>query len=100
MRYSIGVLVAILSVACRPAASVNLGENAPTFQLSSSAFAEGATIPVEFSCAGQDKSPELHWSAAPSEARSFALIMDDPDAPGGTFTHWVLFDIPASVSQL
>ena len=71
-----------------------------TFKLDSPAFAEGATIPVDFSCDGQNKSPQLRWSGAPANTRSFALIVDDPDAPGGTFTHWVLFDIPASASQL
>jgi Raf kinase inhibitor-like YbhB/YbcL family protein len=71
-----------------------------TFKLDSPAFAEGANIPAVFSCEGQDKSPELRWSDAPENTRSFALIMDDPDAPGGTFTHWVLFDIPAATSKL
>lgn len=71
-----------------------------TFKLDSPAFAEGANIPANFSCEGQDKSPELRWSDAPANTRSLALIMDDPDAPGGTFTHWVLFDIPATTSRL
>lgn len=70
------------------------------FKLDSPAFAEGANIPTDFSCEGQDTSPELRWSEAPVNTRSFALIMDDPDAPGGPFTHWVLFDIPASTSKL
>jgi Raf kinase inhibitor-like YbhB/YbcL family protein len=71
-----------------------------TFKLDSPAFTEGANIPVDFSCEGQDKSPELRWSDAPANTRSLALIVDDPDAPSGTFTHWVLFDIPAATSQL
>jgi hypothetical protein len=96
----IGLLFALLSAACQPAPAIDPGGNATTFKLDSPAFAEGATIPVDFSCDGQDKSPELRWSDAPAKTRSFALIMDDPDAPGGTFTHWVLFDIPPSISQL
>ena len=63
--------------------------------LSSSAFKEGETIPKEFSCEGADKSPELKWSEVPAGTKSFVMIMDDPDAPVGTWDHWVLFDIAA-----
>lgn len=72
----------------------------PTFVLLSPAFEEGGTIPARYTCDGEDVSPELRWEGAPAETRSFALIMDDPDAPGGTFTHWVLFDIPANRTSL
>lgn len=71
-----------------------------TFSLSSSSFKPGAAIPKDFTCDGSNRSPQLSWSGAPATAKSFALIVDDPDAPGGTFTHWVLFDIPASSQQL
>ncbi len=71
-----------------------------TFKLESPAFANGAAIPKDFTCEGQDKSPELRWSDVPGNAKSFTLIMDDPDAPGGTWTHWVLFNIPASAQKL
>ncbi|MBP7688538.1 MAG: YbhB/YbcL family Raf kinase inhibitor-like protein [Thermoflexales bacterium] len=94
------VLLAVLGAACQPAPAIDLGGDVPTFKFGSPAFAEGATIPVDFTCGGQDKPPELRWSEAPANTRSFALIMDDPDAPGGTFTHWVLFNIPATVSGL
>ncbi len=73
------------------------------FALTSSVFAEGATIPKRFACrehGGQDVSPDLQWKGAPASTRSFVLIMDDPDAPRATFTHWVLFDIPAAQTQL
>lgn len=89
-----------LVAACQPSSAVDLGGDAMTFKLDSPAFSDGATIPVDFSCEGQDKSPELRWSESPANTRSFALIMDDPDAPGGTFTHWVLFDLPAAARQL
>ncbi len=72
----------------------------PTFDLTSSAFDEGATIPTRHTCDGEDISPELTWQGAPAGTRSFVLIMDDPDAPGRTFTHWVLFDIPAGQTTL
>ena len=70
------------------------------FTLTAAAFAEGGTIPAKFTCEGADVSPELRWSDAPGGTRSYALIVDDPDAPVGTFTHWVLFDIPADRASL
>ena len=70
------------------------------FTLTSTAFQEGATIPKKHTCSGQDVSPPLSWSPPPKSTRSFALIMDDPDAPGGTWVHWVLFNIPGQSSGL
>lgn len=70
------------------------------FKLSSPAFADSGSIPQKFTCQGENVSPELNWSDAPAGTKSFALIMDDPDAPGSTFTHWVLFDIPPETKQL
>jgi len=63
-------------------------------------FANGGEIPKKFSCDGSDVSPELSWSGAPPGTKGFALIADDPDAPAGTWTHWVLFDLPAAVTGL
>ena len=65
--------------------------------LTSRAFHDGDAIPTQFTCDGADRSPALEWSGAPDQAKSFALIVEDPDAPGGTFIHWVLYDIPGSV---
>ncbi len=65
-----------------------------------SAFPEGAQIPQKYTCEGQNTSPAIEWSGAPENAKSFALIVDDPDAPSGTFTHWLLFDIPAATHSL
>jgi hypothetical protein len=70
------------------------------FAFSSPAFARGAAIPSTFTCDGQDVSPALEWNGAPASTKSFALLVDDPDAPGGTWTHWVLFDIPAGTGRL
>ena len=69
-------------------------------QLSSTSFKAGEEIPRKFTCDGADGSPELSWTAPPEGTQSFALIMDDPDAPVGTFTHWVLYDLPAQTSTL
>lgn len=71
-----------------------------TLSLSSTAFAAGASIPAVYSCNGRGISPPLAWSGAPAGAASFALIMEDPDAPMGTFVHWVIFNIPAASKGL
>jgi Raf kinase inhibitor-like YbhB/YbcL family protein len=70
------------------------------FQLFTNAFASGGWIPSLHSCQGADISPALEWSGEPPDARSFALIVDDPDAPGGTWNHCLLYDIPANVHNL
>jgi Raf kinase inhibitor-like YbhB/YbcL family protein len=67
------------------------------FKLTSSAFDDGQEIPSRHSCEGDDLSPPLSWSGVPQGTRSLALIVDDPDAPGGTFTHWLAWGLePAS----
>lgn len=68
--------------------------------LTSQAFTEGAPIPTKHTCDGPDVSPPLAWSGAPPNAKSFALIMDDPDAPMGTWVHWVLWNLPTSTASL
>ncbi len=69
-------------------------------EVSSPAFQEGDRIPTKYTCDGQDVSPLLAWSEPPVGTQSFALIVDDPDAPGGVFTHWVLFNIPTDSREL
>ena len=69
-------------------------------ELNSTAFSEGEMIPARFTCDGEDVSPPLAWSGVPEAAQSLALICDDPDAPVGTWDHWVLFNIPADASGL
>ena len=71
-----------------------------TITIASSGFTEGGMIPKKFTCDAEDISPDLKWSGVPKEAKSLALICDDPDAPVGTWVHWVLFNIPADVSSL
>ncbi|HKC46982.1 MAG TPA: YbhB/YbcL family Raf kinase inhibitor-like protein [Gemmatimonadales bacterium] len=68
--------------------------------LSSSAFSEGASIPEKFTCDGANVSPALTWSGAPPSTQTFVLIADDPDAPAGTWVHWVLFNLPAKTNAL
>jgi len=71
-----------------------------SFKLATSSFSNGGEIPKKFTCSGADVSPELAWSEAPAGTKSFALIADDPDAPGGTYTHWVVYDLPANKASL
>jgi Raf kinase inhibitor-like YbhB/YbcL family protein len=75
-------------------------ETMQNIMISTEAFREGDTIPPEYTCDGKDISPMLSWNGVPSNAKSIALIMDDPDAPGGTFVHWVFYNIPANVQNL
>jgi Raf kinase inhibitor-like YbhB/YbcL family protein len=75
-------------------------KDAATMLLSSTAFADGQAIPEKYTCHGQDISPPLQWSGAPSQTKSIALTCEDPDAPSGTFTHWVIFDVPAAAAGL
>jgi Raf kinase inhibitor-like YbhB/YbcL family protein len=69
-------------------------------QLTSTAFAEGQPIPQRHAFDDQDLSPMLQWSGVPSDARSLALICDDPDAPMGTWVHWVVYDLPPAATRL
>jgi Raf kinase inhibitor-like YbhB/YbcL family protein len=71
-----------------------------TIRLESPSFQEGGTIPRVHTCDGKETSPPLSWSGVPEGTRSLALIVDDPDAPGGTFNHWVLFDLPPDLKEL
>jgi len=71
-----------------------------SLQISSAAFSAGEAIPRKFTCDGPDASPQLKWNDAPANTQSIALIMDDPDAPGGTWVHWVLYDLPANNREL
>jgi Raf kinase inhibitor-like YbhB/YbcL family protein len=70
------------------------------FKLTIGAFAEGDVIPKLYTCEGADVSPSLEWSGEPRDTKSFALVADDPDAPAGTWSHWLLWNIPASVRSL
>ena len=70
------------------------------FELSSSGFKNNQGIPREYTCDGSDISVPLSWKNAPDGTKSFALIADDPDAPRGTWVHWVMYDIPADAREL
>ncbi|HXG52609.1 MAG TPA: YbhB/YbcL family Raf kinase inhibitor-like protein [candidate division Zixibacteria bacterium] len=73
---------------------------APAMEIRSPAFKDGANIPRRHTCDGADVSPAIRWSGAPAGTRAFALIVDDPDAPAGTWVHWVVYDLPPETGEL
>lgn len=74
--------------------------SSPTMAVTSSAFGEDEPIPKEFSCDGDNTSPPLAWNGVPADAVAMALVVDDPDAPRGTYTHWVVLDIPPDMDSI
>jgi len=90
-------------MSCSNPASGSTQRNEPaesSFRIESRAFKQGATIPARYSCQGENISPPLAWANPPSGARSFALIVEDPDAPAGTWTHWVVYNLPAQTRAM
>jgi Raf kinase inhibitor-like YbhB/YbcL family protein len=81
----------------KPLSGIN---NSLILQITSSAFANNSIIPDTYTCSGQGVNPPLQFSGIPYDARSLALIVDDPDAPGGTFTHWVIYNMSPSLSGI
>ena len=75
-------------------------EKAMNIPITSDAFREGEAIPTKYTCDGDDLSPALRWSDIPPNTKSFLLICEDPDAPSGTFTHWVLYNLPPTAAEL
>jgi len=74
--------------------------NMDAISISSDVFENGGMLSLEYTCDGEDRSPPLSWDAAPAGTQSIALIVDDPDAPGKIFVHWVIFNIPANTTRL
>jgi Raf kinase inhibitor-like YbhB/YbcL family protein len=71
-----------------------------TMTVTSDAFKEGQMIPSDYTCDGRDQSPLLRWSGAPAGTQSFAIIADDPDAPGGDWVHWLVYDLPPTIDMM
>jgi len=88
------------SIKKTPAVAPAGDKNIAKLEITSPAFRDGEAIPQKYTCDGADVSPDLNWSAVPSGVTSMALIVDDPDAPGGTWVHWVLFNIPPETMSL
>ena len=83
-----------------PSTEIPAMETTMSLTLTSDAFVNGQSIPAKYACTGRNVSPALAWSEPPAGTQSFALIVDDPDAPMGTWVHWVLFNIPADARSL
>ena len=95
------LLVPVVSCSNPASGSVQGTEPADSgFRIESTAFKEGAFIPTRFSCQGEDVSPPLSWADPPAGVRSFVLMVEDPDAPAGTWTHWVAFNLPAQARAM
>src|SRR5260370_6034539 len=92
----------VLCVSLWPSGKLFAQEKGGTMslQISSAAFSAGETIAKKFTCDSPDISPQLKWNDPPANTQSFALIMDDPDAPAGTWVHWVLYDLSATAREL
>lgn len=106
IRKQVVLLLVVLTVfssatgSCANEAPATYKDTGEILSLSSNVFSEGGKIPVQYTCDGEDISPPLAWGESPEETQAFVLIVDDPDAPGGVFTHWVLYNIPGNIRQL
>jgi hypothetical protein len=99
LTLSFNILFALL-ISVQIFAQPKLSGKEMDIKLYSTTFKEGEYIPSKFSCQGADISPALHWEKITKDVKSYALILDDPDAPGGDFVHWVIFNIPGSIREL
>ena len=100
LRVASIALMMMFAVACAKQPATNppatqTPQAATNMKLTSSAFAEGQAIPRQYTCAGINISPPLEWTGIPKSAKTIAIIADDPDAPAGTWVHWVIYNLPA-----
>lgn len=94
------IMWVLVNLSLWPALAVAQTGQEDVMQLTSIAFKQNETIPRQYTCEGEDLSPQLQWTGAPAGTKSFALISDDPDAPMGTWVHWVLWNLPAGTAEL
>jgi len=97
------MMLVLLFCSCKDSEQADLGAEGGKkmeIKITSSAFADGGLIPAKYTCDGADVSPPLQWDAVPEGTKSIALICDDPDAPMGTWVHWVIFGLPAETKEL
>ena len=104
LTYSFLILMLIISCQTKkdivPLNKETKKDTVMDIKIKSSAFEQGGMIPKKYTCDGEDISPPLAWSDAPASSKSFALINDDPDAPAGTWVHWVIYNIPGDSKEL
>ncbi len=96
---AITILLSVTLLGCgsgpRPLPPQPPVNQSPEIKVTSVAFQQGQPIPRQYTCAGVNISPPLEWSGLPKTARTIAIVVNDPDAPGGTWVHWVLYNVPA-----
>ena len=101
MSRFLSLALAVTALAsCGAAKDKALNETATRFALASSDIRDGQSIPQAFTCDGSNQSPALNWDEPPPGTKSLAVVMDDPDAPSGTFRHWGAYDIPANARSI
>lgn len=98
MKKVLLVCIGMIGLLSFNAAAEEAAANA--FTLTTTAYLDQMVIPVLYTCQGKDIAPELDWTNIPAKAQSLAIVMTDPDAPGGTFYHWVMFNIPKTLATL
>jgi hypothetical protein len=99
-RWTFALLFLPLIIVLSPSGIYGQQKSSSKFELRIGSFAPGGFIPKQFTCDGADRSPAISWTNPPVGALSFAIIEDDPDAPSGTFVHWVVYDLPAAFRGL
>ena len=96
-----GLILVLVLIGCTAEKAVQeVKDEVVNMKLKSNSFTEGEMIPRQFTCQGDDINPHLAWEDVPEGVKSFALIFDDPDAPGGTWVHWLVKEIPADVREI
>ena len=105
MSTPLRIALALLAIAgCQSSTAITplppAGVTSASLTVTSKSFAAKGPIPIDSSCDGSDRSPQLTWSAPPEGTKSFAIVVEDPDAPSGAFTHWLVFNLPAETSAL
>ena len=100
-RLIIGLLITLCSLMCPLGGNAEMkGGREMKINVGSSGFTEGGMIPKQFTCDGADISPPLSWSTVPEGTKSIAIIVDDPDAPAGTWVHWLVYNLPPDLKGL
>jgi len=102
LLYCVTTIVLVVGAGCQTSEPTQSpqGDANMSIQLTSPAFDEGEPIPQQYTCDGADVSPALNWSGVPDGTQNLTLIVDDPDAPGKTWVHWVVYDLPADLDGL
>ncbi len=94
------IALAVLMTSCSGGSAPELPDDGATITVTSQRFLSVDAVRPRYTCDGLDLSPDVRWSGVPEEAETIVVFLDDPDAPGGAFTHWLVYDMPASVSEL